>query len=110
MGNILWIIVMGGLFFWMMKRGGCGMGHGGHGGHGSGGGHGGGSGHGEGSGQGSSQMVKDPVCGMFVEPQTAIGSQHMGQTFYFCSPACKGNFDKEPMKYMKKEEKRGGCC
>lgn len=86
------------------------MGHGGHGGHGGDSGHGEVSGHGEGSGQKSSQMAKDPVCGMFVEPQAAIGSQYMGQTFYFCSPACKENFDKEPMKYMKKEAKRGGCC
>ncbi len=110
-GTILWIIIIGGLVFWMMRRGGCGMmGHGGHGGHGSDGGQGGHSGQGEGSGSGSSRMIKDPVCGMFVDPQTSISSQHMGQNLYFCSPACKGNFDKEPKKYMKKETKRGGCC
>ena len=111
MSTILWIVIIGGVLFWMMKRGGCGMGHGGHGGHGSDGGQEGHSGHGAGSGPGGSQMLKDPVCGMFVDPQAANNSRHMGQTFYFCSPACKGKFDKEPMKYMKKEEpKRGGCC
>ena len=51
-------------------------------------------------------MIKDPVCGMFVDSQTSISSQHMGETFYFCSAACKGNFDKEPMKYMRKEDKK----
>ncbi|KKM75954.1 hypothetical protein LCGC14_1385060 [marine sediment metagenome] len=52
-GTILWIIIIGGLFFWMMRRGGCGMmGHGGHGGHGSGGGEEGHSGHEQGSGGG----------------------------------------------------------
>ncbi|MFQ5868136.1 MAG: YHS domain-containing protein [bacterium] len=104
--TILWIIIIGGLFFWMMRRGGCGMmGHGGHGGHGSGGGQKGHSGHGEGSGRGSSLMIKDPVCGMFVDPQTSTSSQHMGKTFYFCDEVCKKEFDKEPMKYMKMETK-----
>lgn len=87
------------------------MGHGGHGGHGSSDGQGRHSNHhGESSDSGGSRMIKDPVCGVFVDPQTSISSKHMGQNFYFCSPACKENFDKEPMKYMKKEKKRGGCC
>lgn len=87
------------------------MGHGGHGGHGSGDGQGGHSNHGGGSGSGGgSRMIKDPVCGVFVDLQTSISSKHMGHNFYFCSPACKENFDKEPMKYMKKETERGGCC
>jgi YHS domain-containing protein len=90
----------------MMRRGGCGMGHRGHGGYGSGDGQGRHSNHEEGSGSGGSRMIKDPVCGVFVDLQTSISSKHMGQNFYFCSPACKENFDKEPMKYIKKEE----CC
>lgn len=113
-GTILWIIIIGGVFFWMMRRGGCGMmghgGHGGDGGHRSGGGPEGHSGHEQGSRGGGSRMIKDPVCGMFVDPQASINSQHMGQNLYFCSPACKEDFDKEPTKYMKKETKRGGCC
>lgn len=59
--------------------------------------------------------MKDPVCGMTVKKkETVITSEHMGQTFYFCSLACKESFDREPMKYVKGEsmEKghRGGCC
>ena len=52
-------------------------------------------------------MVKDPVCGMEVdEAEAKAKSEHMGNTYYFCSHHCKMQFDKEPMKYIKKEE----CC
>jgi Cu+-exporting ATPase len=55
--------------------------------------------------------AKDPVCGMKVSKKTAtLTSQHMGKTFYFCSRACKDKFDQDPTKYMKMEEKAGGCC
>jgi hypothetical protein len=46
-------------------------------------------------------MVKDPVCGMTVDPhQTAHRSVHDGQTYYFCSAGCKESFDKDPGKYL----------
>jgi len=45
--------------------------------------------------------VKDPVCGMDIDPKTAAGkSEYQGQTYYFCSPGCKKAFDKEPEKYV----------
>ena len=45
--------------------------------------------------------VKDPVCGMNIDPKTAAGkSEYKGQTYYFCSPGCKKSFDKEPEKYV----------
>jgi YHS domain-containing protein len=45
-------------------------------------------------------MVKDPVCGMQVDPQKAAAqSVHNGQTYYFCSMICKGVFDRDPEKY-----------
>ena len=44
--------------------------------------------------------MKDPVCGMAVDPATAAGtSQHRGQTFYFCSKGCKAKFDANPGHY-----------
>jgi len=47
-------------------------------------------------------MMKDPVCGMDVDPKTAAGnSEYKGQTYYFCSNGCKRAFDKEPEKYLK---------
>lgn len=45
-------------------------------------------------------MVQDPVCGMSVDPKTALKSEYQGQTYYFCSPGCKKAFDKEPQKYV----------
>ncbi len=46
-------------------------------------------------------MVKDPVCGMEIDPKTAAGkSEYQGQTYYFCSPGCKRDFDKDPAKYV----------
>jgi len=43
--------------------------------------------------------MKDPVCGMDIDPATAAGkSEYKGQTYYFCSLGCKKSFDKEPEK------------
>jgi YHS domain-containing protein len=53
--------------------------------------------------------VKDPVCGMGVNPKEAAGkSEYQGQTYYFCSPGCKQAFDKKPEKYAGKPETHGG--
>ncbi len=47
-------------------------------------------------------MEKDLVCGMDVDPKTAQDkSVYQGKTYYFCSPGCKKDFDKEPEKYIK---------
>jgi len=48
-------------------------------------------------------QVKDPVCGMMIDPSTAVGqSTHQGTTYYFCSQACKDKFDKQPGDYATK--------
>lgn len=45
-------------------------------------------------------MLKDPVCGMEVNPETAAAKRdHMGQTFYFCSARCADTFDADPHKF-----------
>ncbi len=47
-------------------------------------------------------MIKDPVCGMMVNPQHAKASvQYKGITYYFCSQMCKTLFEREPEKYLK---------
>lgn len=44
--------------------------------------------------------VKDPVCGMEIEPEAAVGREvHEGRTFYFCSANCMGTFRQDPHKY-----------
>ncbi len=45
-------------------------------------------------------MVKDPVCDMQVNEATAAATvTHRSKTYYFCSPACKAAFEKNPEKY-----------
>lgn len=60
-------------------------------------------------------VMKDPVCGMDVEPATATGqTEHKGQTYYFCGASCKEKFDLNPERYSGKlaEMTKGGhnCC
>ena len=46
-------------------------------------------------------QMKDPVCGMHVDPAKAAGtSQHEGQTYYFCSKGCKTKFDANPDTFL----------
>jgi xanthine dehydrogenase accessory factor len=46
------------------------------------------------------QEVKDPICGMPVNINTAVHkSEYEGKTFYFCCAGCKGKFDKQPDSY-----------
>ena len=41
--------------------------------------------------------VRDPVCGMAVDPARARGSfDHRGTTYYFCSPGCRDKFVADP--------------
>jgi YHS domain-containing protein len=48
-------------------------------------------------------MVKDPVCGMDVDPKGAAAkSEYQGTTYYFCSAGCKKEFDSNPQKYLQK--------
>ena len=47
-------------------------------------------------------QVTDPVCGMKVDPKTALKSVHAGKTYYFCSKEDKEKFDKNPEAYLKK--------
>jgi len=49
----------------------------------------------------SALRIKDPVCGMMVDPQKAAGKfEHSGKTYFFCSPRCKERFEKEPEKFL----------
>jgi Cu+-exporting ATPase len=45
--------------------------------------------------------VKDPVCGMAMDPQTAKHrAEHAGRTYYFCASGCRGKFMAEPTRYL----------
>jgi len=45
-------------------------------------------------------LVRDPVCGMSVDPATAKEQvDFMGTTYSFCSPGCRSKFEKNPVRY-----------
>jgi YHS domain-containing protein len=39
------------------------------------------------------KLVRDPVCGTFVTPTTAISANAGGSTHYFCSDECRQTFE-----------------
>jgi len=44
--------------------------------------------------------VVDPVCGMSVDPKTALSAEVDGKTYYFCCEGCRTSFVAEPKKYL----------
>ncbi len=45
-------------------------------------------------------MAKDPVCGMEVDEKKAVARfVYEGQTYYFCTDACRQAFERDPEKY-----------
>src|SRR5882724_855038 len=45
--------------------------------------------------------VKDPICGMMVDPQkSAAKVEHGGMNYYFCSARCAERFEKNPEKFL----------
>jgi heavy metal translocating P-type ATPase len=48
-----------------------------------------------------SDTVKDPVCGMTVDPaKTAHHAEHAGHAYHFCSAGCRTKFVAEPGRYL----------
>lgn len=48
----------------------------------------------------------DPICGMMVEIASARHkSWYDGREFYFCCPACKRQFEREPQRYLATNER-----
>jgi YHS domain-containing protein len=41
-------------------------------------------------------MVKDPVCGMYMDPRLAIRLDKSGKRIYFCSENCKSKYISDP--------------
>ncbi|HEY2826878.1 MAG TPA: heavy metal translocating P-type ATPase, partial [Pirellulales bacterium] len=45
--------------------------------------------------------VRDPVCGMLIDPATAAAKfDYQGQTYYFCNPGCLKKFQASPDVYL----------
>ena len=45
--------------------------------------------------------VVDPVCGMTISPDDAVGHhEHHGQTYYFCNESCLQQFRADPERFL----------
>jgi YHS domain-containing protein len=54
-------------------------------------------------------MVKDLICGMDVNPKTAVfKAEYDGKTYYFCNKSCKVTFEKNPKLYIEAQNKEDG--
>jgi Cu+-exporting ATPase len=50
--------------------------------------------------------VRDPVCGMTVNPATSKHRfEYRGETFHFCSAGCRTKFAADPVAYLEKDSK-----
>ena len=95
METLLYFLLAGALVFVMMRFG-CGAHVGGHG-------------HGRrhepaGGGAAGDRLTPpaqdvDPVCGMNVATATAKSVLHQGRAYFFCSPACRDQFEAAPEKF-----------
>lgn len=47
------------------------------------------------------QVVTDPVCGMQVDPATALTFEHEGVQYHFCSTHCRDRFQADPAAYTR---------
>ncbi len=58
------------------------------------------------SSESTGDALRDPVCGMHVDPKTAKHqAEHQGTTFYFCSSRCHDKFVAEPEHYLQSSKK-----
>ncbi len=58
----------------------------------------------------ATSVTKDPVCGMTVDPATALHAERDGETFHFCSEHCRDKFLSTDARAKPGEDKSGGCC
>jgi Cu+-exporting ATPase len=58
-------------------------------------------------GRAGAATVRDPVCGMSVDPHTAKHTAtHAGRPYYFCSARCRERFIADPQKFLAPQEAR----
>src|SRR3546814_4771961 len=58
-------------------------------------------GSGDQAGDADHRTATDPVCGMKVDPKTSRNhAVYGGETYHFCSEACRARFTADPEKYL----------
>ncbi len=48
----------------------------------------------------NTNTLRDPVCGMQVEPDSPHQARHAGHDYRFCSAGCRGRFVADPAKFL----------
>lgn len=57
------------------------------------------------------KTVKDPVCGMMVDPTgTSHHASHDGEDYHFCSAGCRTKFVADPERYLSEGEKEAATA
>ncbi len=89
MNGLIWFLVFGAFFYFMMRMGGCGShDHGGHGNH-------------DGHEPKKGWTTKDPVCGMEGPVNEApCSTVYEGKMYHFCSTTCCDLFLRDPSRYI----------
>jgi YHS domain-containing protein len=49
------------------------------------------------NGSNAKKMVRDPVCGMYLDPCLAVSFKNKSETVYFCSEECRRKFTANPV-------------
>ncbi len=57
----------------------------------------------------TTSVTKDPICGMTVDPKTALHAERDGASSYFCGEHCREKFLSTPVG-AQPQAKSGGCC
>ena len=52
--------------------------------------------------------TSDPVCGMQVDPKTALVVEYASETYYFCESACADTFRDDPDRWIPAASAREG--
>ncbi|MFW9779681.1 MAG: YHS domain-containing protein [Candidatus Heimdallarchaeota archaeon] len=53
-------------------------------------------------------MQRCPVCGMMVDENRSPSTVYKGKTFYFHKPMHKEMFDKDPEKFLSRQQNSSG--
>lgn len=55
-------------------------------------------------------LIKDPVCGMMVDPSNERKESYRGKVYAFCSESCRQKFHADPESYAAAAERRRGSA
>ncbi|MGH9366522.1 MAG: alpha-glucan family phosphorylase, partial [Thermoanaerobaculia bacterium] len=45
-------------------------------------------------------LIRDPVCGMMIDPEKSLSAEYHGRTYFFCSDFCRNRFRADPQQAL----------